>query len=138
MKRRTFLAAAGSTATVGLAGCLGGTPDLAENEIGMSTRAFEPGRKTVSVGTTVRWRNTDRGVHTVTAYEGNIPEEADYFASGGFDSESAARDAWFQSTDGGINSGGTFEYTVEVPGEYKYFCIPHEASGMIGTLVVEE
>ncbi|MGM0590770.1 MAG: plastocyanin/azurin family copper-binding protein, partial [Halobacteriota archaeon] len=25
----------------------------------------------------------------------------------------------------------------EVPGEYQYFCIPHEQGGMLGTIVVE-
>ena len=137
MRRRTLLASLGSAASVGLAGCLGGSAELAENEIGMSTRAFKPMGMTVEAGTTVRWRNTDRGVHTVTAYEDNIPEEATYFATGGFDSEQAAKDAWYNSTDGGLDPEDAFEYTFEVPGEYDYYCIPHEAAGMVGTVVVE-
>lgn len=137
MRRRTLLASLGSAASVGLAGCLGGSADLAENEVGMSTRRFEPMSKTVAAGTTVRWRNTDRGVHTVTAYEDDIPEEAAYFATGEFSSEQAAKDAWYNSTDGGLDPEGVFEYTFEVPGEYDYYCIPHEAAGMVGTVVVE-
>ena len=137
MKRRTLLASLGSAASVGLAGCLGGSEELADNEVGMSTRRFEPTTRTVPAGTTVRWRNTDRGVHTVTAYEDDIPGEAAYFATGGFDSEQAAKDAWYNSTDGGLDSGDTFEHTFEVPGEYDYYCIPHEAAGMVGTVVVE-
>ncbi len=137
MRRRTLLASLGSAASVGLAGCLGGSAELAENEIGMSTRAFEPIGMTVEAGTTVRWRNTDRGVHTVTAYEDDIPEEATYFATGGFDSEQAAKDAWYNGTDGGLDPQEAFEYTFEVPGEYDYYCIPHEAAGMVGTVVVE-
>jgi len=137
MKRRALLASLGSAAGVGLAGCLGGSAELADNEVGMSTRRFEPTTETVEVGTTVRWRNTDRGVHTVTAYEDGIPEEAAYFATGGFDSEQAAKDAWYGGTDGGLDPGEAFEYTFEVPGEYGYYCIPHEAAGMVGTVVVE-
>ena len=137
MKRRTLLATLGGAASVGLAGCLGGSEALADNEIGMSTRAFKPMSKTVETGTTVRWRNTDRGVHTVTAYGDDIPDEAEYFATGGFDSEQAAKNAWYNSTDGGLDPEESFKYTFEVPGEYGYYCIPHEAAGMVGTVVVE-
>jgi len=137
MKRRTLLASLGSAASIGLAGCLGGSEELADNEIGMSTRAFRPMSKTVEIGTTVRWRNTDRGVHTVTAYDGGIPRAADYFATGGFDSEQAAKDAWYNSTGGGLDPESSFEHTFEIPGEYSYYCIPHEAAGMVGTVVVE-
>ncbi len=137
MRRRTLLAGLGGAVSVGLAGCLGGSPELAENEVGMSTRRFEPASTVVEAGTTVRWRNTDRGVHTVTAYDGGVPEDATYFATGGFGSEQAAKDAWYKATGGGLDPGETFEYTFDVPGEYDYYCIPHEAAGMVGTVVVE-
>lgn len=137
MRRRTLLASLGGAVSVGLAGCLGGSAELAENEVGMSTRRFEPTSKVVEAGTTVRWRNTDRGVHTVTAYDGETPEEAAYFATGGFNSEQAAKDAWYSTTGGGLDPGEAFEYTFEIPGEYDYYCIPHEAAGMVGTIVVE-
>ena len=137
MRRRTLLASLGGAVSVGLAGCLGGSAELAENEVGMSTRRFEPTSKVVEAGTTVRWRNTDRGVHTVTAYDGETPEEAAYFATGGFNSEQAAKDAWYSTTGGGLDPGETFEYTFEIPGDYGYVCLPHEEGGMIGTIIVE-
>ena len=34
--------------------------------------------------------------------------------------------------------GGTFDYTFTVPGTYRYFYVPHEALGMIGTIVVKK
>ena len=137
MKRRTLLASLGGAASVGIAGCLGGSEALADNEIGMSTRAFKPMSKTVEPGTTVRWRNTDRGVHTVSAYGDAIPDEAEYFATGGFGSEQAAKDAWYTNTAGGLDPQESFEHTFDVPGEYSYYCIPHEAAGMVGTVIVE-
>jgi plastocyanin len=138
MDRRTFIASVGSAAVVGSAGCLAsGSPDLADNEIGMGTRRFVPEERTVPAGTTVVWRNTDRGVHTVSAYADGIPEGTDYFASGGFDTEQAARDGWFAGTEGGIDPQDTYEYTFEQPGTYNYFCIPHERAGMVGTVVVD-
>jgi plastocyanin len=35
------------------------------------------------------------------------------------------------------NTGFEYEYTFEVPGTYEYFCQPHKAAGMVGTIVVE-
>lgn len=138
MDRRTFLAGVGAAAGTGLAGCLaGGSPDLGPTEVGMATRRYEPAELTVEVGTTVTWHNTDRGVHTVTAYADGIPEGGTYFASGGYDSEAAAREAWLADTGGGIDPGDTFEHTFGSPGTYAYVCIPHEEAGMSGTVVVE-
>ncbi|WP_241997224.1 plastocyanin/azurin family copper-binding protein [Halorubrum sp. SD626R] len=30
-----------------------------------------------------------------------------------------------------------YEHTFEEPGTYEYFCIPHEGSGMVGTVRVK-
>jgi len=137
MDRRGFLAAVG-TASVALAGCLGSGEPRGEYDIGMSSSRFRPAEFSVTPGTTVRWLNTSSHAHTVTAYEGQIPDGADFFASGGFDSLEAARQGWRDSAGGRLSEGDAFEYTFEVPGEYGYFCIPHETSGMVGTIVVTE
>ncbi|ELZ27031.1 copper-binding plastocyanin like protein [Halogeometricum pallidum JCM 14848] len=95
---------------------------------------FDAKRLTVSTGTQVRWTNESEVGHTVTAYDGQIPSEAAYFASGEFDSEKAARN----NVSGGlIASGEAYEHTFEVTGTYEYVCIPHESSGMTGTVVVK-
>ncbi|MFC7157234.1 plastocyanin/azurin family copper-binding protein [Halomarina halobia] len=96
--------------------------------------AFDPKRLTVSSGTTVRWVNDSEVGHTVTAYADGIPAGAPYFASGGFESERAARN----DVSGGLLAAGeAYERTFEVTGSYDYVCIPHEGSGMTGTVVVE-
>lgn len=95
---------------------------------------FEPARIQVSSGTTVTWENVGTIGHTVTAYEEEIPSGATFFASGGFDSEQAARDGYPEK--GNIAEGETYEYTFETAGQYKYFCIPHELNGMIGYVKV--
>jgi plastocyanin len=142
MRRRAYLASAGA-ALAGLSGCLGtlGTAGATCGEgcnIGMSTNAFDPETHETTVGTTVVWRNTSSRAHTVTAYDDSIPDEADFFASGGFESTDAAREGWNERLAGGIDPGGTFEYTPEVPGNYAYFCIPHVGKGMVGALEVTE
>ena len=138
MYRRRFLARAGAAGVVvggpaTLAGCLDEGYD-----VGMTADAFVPDELTVSVGDTVVWENTSTRTHTVTAYEGGIPDAADYFASGGYDGERAAREAWNEAFGGGLESGDRFSHTVTVPGRYDYVCIPHEEGGMYATVFVEE
>jgi plastocyanin len=138
--RRRVLGALGAVGVSSLAGCTalvtgGGGQEF---DVGMRASAFDPFEITVSVGEEVVWHNTSARGHTVTAYENAIPEEADYFASGGFESESEARDAWQDRLGGKIDSGESFSHTFEVPGRYDYVCIPHEPGGMVGAVIVEE
>lgn len=141
MKRRAFLAGAGVVVTSASTGCLAVFNSTAETtgeyDVGMTDSAFDPETLEVDVGERVVWKNTSGRSHTVTAYEDGIPADAAYFASGGFASESAARDAW---ADGGgaVVSGGTYAHTFETPGEHHYVCIPHERVGMTGTIVVTD
>jgi len=143
MRRREVLAGLGVAATAGLAGCgsvLGSGSGSGcggdDYDVGMSASAFEPRVVTVEVGDTVVWKNTTQRAHTVTAYEAELPEGADFFASGGYESTDAARDGWLQN-GGAIYTCDTYEHTFEVAGEYPYFCVPHERAGMVGTVVVE-
>jgi plastocyanin len=143
MRRRALLATAGA-ALAGLSGCLDtlGTAGARCDEdcdVGMSTVAFLPETHETTVGSTVTWVNTSSRGHSVTAYENALPEGAEFFASGEYDSEAAAREDW----DAGgaawrIDPRGTYEYTFELPGTYPYFCIPHESMGMVGTVEVTE
>lgn len=137
--RRQFLKSAGGLVIAGvLAGCTDDSGDgdgEAENIIEMNDDLeFVPDTFEVAVGETVTWENVGSVEHSVTAYGDDIPEDAAYFASGGFDSESAARDAY---PDGSIAGDDTYEHTFDTAGEYQYFCIPHEQAGMVGTLTVK-
>jgi plastocyanin len=139
MRRRDLLAGLSAVASAGLAGCggvLGSGCRGADFDVGMSASAFEPETVTVEVGDTVVWKNTSQRSHTVTAYGNQRPEGAAFFASGGYDSTEAARDAW-RDNGGAIYSCETYEHGFEVTGAFPYFCIPHERAGMVGTVVVE-
>ncbi|WP_346430010.1 plastocyanin/azurin family copper-binding protein [Haloarcula regularis] len=37
-----------------------------------------------------------------------------------------------------FDTGHTYAYTFEVPGEYAYFCRPHRSLGMTGSFTVTE
>lgn len=88
---------------------------------------FDPIGLYVEPGTTVRWIVRDN-VHTTTAYHpGNdqhslrIPEGATPWDSGFL-----------------VNPGDHFEVKLTVPGVYDYYCLPHEAAGMVGRIIVGE
>lgn len=51
---------------------------------------FDPDLTSIPPGTTVVWDNNGAVGHTVTTYEGEIPDEGEYFASGGFNNERTA------------------------------------------------
>ncbi|REK12668.1 MAG: hypothetical protein DWQ37_11325 [Planctomycetota bacterium] len=89
---------------------------------------YQPDKVTIQAGETVLWKNEPSTIaHTVTAVRKlaknpdnvALPEGADEF-----NSEK-------------MEAGDTFTHTFQVPGTYRYFCIPHERAGMVGEVVVE-
>ena len=99
-------------------------------------RVFRPQAVTIEPGDTVVWENVSSTSHTVTAYADGVPESSAYFASGGFESETAARDDWDGAGDGAIAPGETYRHTFDRRGFYEYFCIPHEGAEMVGFVEV--
>jgi plastocyanin len=88
---------------------------------------FDPATVTVPRGSTVMWRNTSQVQHTVTDDPSKAATAAD-----------AQLPSGVQAWDSGLlDPGATFSHTFDVPGTYKYFCQPHEAAGMMGTIVVQ-
>lgn len=115
-------------------GALSACSPGSEHQVVLTSRqTFEPATITVSAGETVSFTNASTEAHTVTAYQRGIPNGAGYFASGGAQSENAARD---ELARGLLRPQETFSVTLNVPGEYRYFCIPHEAAGMTGRIIV--
>ena len=92
---------------------------------------FDPIGLRIQPGDTVRWIQVN-GYHSVTAYhpangdrELRIPEGAKPWDSGILLAQYPAR-------------GSTFEHTFTIPGVYDYLCMPHEAAGMVGRIIVGE
>ena len=81
--------------------------------VSMEDNFFDEANITVPVGTTVTWVQNGNNSHTTTSYDG----------------------LWDSSLIAG-GSGGTFSFTFNEPGTYTYFCRPHEAMGMVGTVTV--
>lgn len=89
---------------------------------------FVPARITIDSGQTVLWRNTSALVHTLTAVRELANNPANVALPPGAEP--------FNSGD--LQPGEQFAHTFIVPGEYRYFCIPHENAGMIGSVTVRE
>jgi plastocyanin len=131
LSRRTFLQA-GGLALAGLAapGAARSQPvveiRMRSDELGEHAW-FDPIGVLVQRGQTVRWIMDSPGnPHTATAYHPKngrhslrIPERAAPWDSGYL-----------------VEPGRRFEVTLTVEGVYDYFCEPHEASGMVGRIVV--
>ena len=138
MNRRDFLlaasVAAGGTAASGAAaaqegnasggnqsggnqssGGGGGSTKTVEVGAGSGT-SFGPEEVTIAPGDTVVWEWTgEGGAHNVVAEDGA-----------------------FNSGSPEEGSGITFEHTFQETGEFPYYCAPHEAVGMVGTVIVQE
>lgn len=90
---------------------------------------FDPVGIHIAAGDTVRWIQISN-YHSVTAYdpsndnhEKRIPDGARPWDSGVLIAEYPAK-------------GSSFSHTFTVEGVYDYYCIPHEAAGMVGRIVV--
>ncbi|KAB1188703.1 MULTISPECIES: DUF5059 domain-containing protein [Haloferax] len=114
-----------------------GVPEDVDHVVKMNAVSFDPDELTVNVGDTVAFEHAAGEAHTVTAIGSDLPEGAAYWASGGFESQDAAEAGWDEQK-GAVQSGQSYVHTFETAGEHPYFCIPHEAAGMTGTIVVEE
>ncbi|WP_236035653.1 plastocyanin/azurin family copper-binding protein [Haloarcula rubra] len=124
--------AVGATA---IAGCLGGSGPSGPTVTMTGDLRFDPADVAIDPGQQVTWVNESGVPHTASAYGEGIPDEASYFASGGYESEQAVRQS--TSAKGFLERGETYSYTFDVTGTYQYFCLPHEESGMVGRVIVE-
>lgn len=79
---------------------------------------FDPESFSVEAGATVRWEWDGSG-HNVSP--SSQPDDAD----------------WPGDDDSLYSAGHTYTYTFDVPGEYEYFCVPHQGAGMTGSFRVE-
>lgn len=114
-----FLTIASLTSLAIISGCSKNSPTSSNNPpspntITMSSSAFSPSTKTVSVGTTVTWTNNSGVVHTVTS-----------------DSPST------ELNSGDIGNGGSYSHTFNTPGTFSYHCVYHQAMGMTGSITVQ-
>ena len=117
--------ALGVVLLAGIAASTGSTTSLAKDvTVILMTDAFrfEPDEVTIHAGEAVEWRNVSPFDHVVTddrtLGDAAIPAGAQAFSS----------DA--------IAAGDSYRRVFSIPGEYRYFCVPHEGIGMVGRITV--
>lgn len=89
---------------------------------------FDPEDLTIRVGDTVTWRTTGTMPHTSTCDPAKATNPADAQLPDG-------AEPW---DSGIVTQGKEWSRTFDTPGDYVYFCIPHEAMGMVARITVEE
>ncbi|AGN00271.1 halocyanin hcpC [Salinarchaeum sp. Harcht-Bsk1] len=147
--RRQFVAGTSAVTIAALAGCSGGGGGDGDSDDGDGSSdgggggdnivavgpggdlVFEPDEITISTGETVTWE-FESPTHNVSAYPDMSEEISIPDGASGFGTMEEGGDAYET-----VSEGETFEHTFETAGEYTYVCVPHVASGMIGTIVVE-
>ena len=82
---------------------------------------FDPDSFEISVGETVLWEWVGNG-HNISYDDGDVP----------------AGTAWDGDDEDFYGEGHVHFFTFETPGEYDYYCQPHQTSGMTGSFTVTE
>ncbi|MGH7698984.1 MAG: cupredoxin domain-containing protein [Gemmatimonadales bacterium] len=77
-----------------------------------SGRRFSPDSILITTGQTVCWQNTSTLSHTVTSDTGTV-------------------------LNGSLGSGAIYVKTFTAAGTVPYHCIPHQADGMVGKVVIQ-
>lgn len=88
---------------------------------------FVPDQIRIKAGGTVEWRNVQSFPHSVTADPTKAANPANVALPAGAEPFNSGR----------IDGGKSWRHTFTVAGVYRYFCIPHEGAGMLGTVIVE-
>ncbi len=88
---------------------------------------FVPARVVIKAGDTVEWKNTGAILHSAT----DDPAKAGNSQAVSAPSGAALFDSGF------LNPGAVYQHTFAVPGTYRYVCLPHQAQGMTGEILVK-
>lgn len=135
ISRRRFLrllgGAMGGAAAVSLLVACGGGRTAGGNDAIVQMdkfNRFSPEHVTIIRGHSVIWENTSDMTHTATADPAKAKNPADVRLPDGVK-------PW---DSGDVPKAGQFSFTFTEPGEYTYFCVYHEAEGMVGRITVTE
>jgi plastocyanin len=94
----------------------GGTPTPFAGVVRVINNQFVPASATIEVGDSVTWRFEGSNQHTVTEGSGPSDPNPDF--------------------NSGLRDSGTFGWRFNSAGTFQYYCQPHFAMGMRGTITV--
>ncbi|WP_440008768.1 plastocyanin/azurin family copper-binding protein [Halomicrococcus sp. SG-WS-1] len=127
--RRGFMLGTAGAAATGAVGGVSAQEGGGESGGGGGTKTvkvvdneFDSDEVTVAPGTTVKWVWEGNGHNIVVE---NQPDGSNWEGTKGGESKL-------------YDKGHTHEHTFESTGSYEYYCAPHKAMGMTGTVTVQE
>ncbi|EFJ52163.1 hypothetical protein VOLCADRAFT_79339 [Volvox carteri f. nagariensis] len=85
--------------------------------------AFEPATLTIKAGETVDFVNNAGFPHNVVFDEDAVPA--------GVNADAISRDDLLNAP------GEKYSVKLDTPGEYGYYCEPHQGAGMVGKIIVQ-
>ncbi|HEX2204492.1 MAG TPA: plastocyanin/azurin family copper-binding protein [Longimicrobium sp.] len=139
-KTTTILAATAAAvmAALGARGSAEAAPPPATHEVKMYMEGpaarFEPARLTIRAGDRVRFVTVSGAPHNVSFDPAKVPDDAERALA-------AAMPNQMQPLWGPLLTDPKGEYTIAFtgvkPGTYEFFCMPHMAMGMKGTITVQ-
>lgn len=97
---------------------------------------YRPASLTIKVGDTVRWLNVSGFPHNIAFYENQIPAGAKDYLIKAMPAEGKIGPL---SSRLMLQPNETYEisFSGAPTGTYNYYCTPHEALGMKGTLTIQ-
>ena len=136
MIRKTIITAATALALAPLLAAAPATPTTHEVrmvQVGQQYR-FEPASVTIHPGDRIRFTNVSGGPHNVSFDPTKVPAASKAALSAGMPGQ--IQELW-----GPLMTEANGTYTVSFtgvrPGSYEFFCMPHMAMGMRGTITVQ-
>jgi plastocyanin len=100
---------------------------------GFAPYAFSPTTLDIKVGTTVKWTNNGKAIHTTTSDASPTPTWNSGEVAPAGTTTCAPADPYCTP---GTTPPGTYQWTFDTPGTYPYHCQIHGAQGMTGTITV--
>jgi plastocyanin len=119
--------ASATLAGIGALSACGGEDETSTTINMTAEMLFEPATVTIKAGETVTWKNESDFVHTATADPEKSRQDGLVLLPDG-------AEPW---DSGNLAKDQSWSHTFTVPGEYRYFCLPHYMVGMTGTVIVE-
>lgn len=117
----------GSAATPTTSGSTSSAGSAASTITMTDDNKFSPATLSVAKGTTVTFNNTSQMIHSATDDPTKAANKPDAQLPDG-------APPW---DSGLLQPGQTWTHTFDVAGTYKFFCVPHETLGMLGTITVQ-
>jgi plastocyanin len=116
---------AGGSGSSSSSSCTAATAQSSITIDATDTLRFTPAAACLKAGGTVTWKNSGTIGHTTT-------DTASLAASASDAALPAGATAWNHQ----LPAGASWSLKLTVTGTYKYFCIPHETLGMLGSITV--